>query len=46
MSQMAVVGTQLRSEILCMHFKPKHEKKEESRKHVQLPEAATVFDCS
>lgn len=44
--QMAMVKTQLRSKIFGMHFKPKQEKKEESRKHVQLPEAATVFNCS
>lgn len=32
--------------IFCMQLKPKQRKKEESRKRVQLPEAATVSNCS
>lgn len=32
--------------IFCMQLKPKQKKKEESRKRVQLPEAATVSNCS
>ncbi len=46
-SQMFHTGTKINSnKMFSMQLKPKRMKKEESRKRVQLPEAATISNCS